>query len=1093
MLNIKELLESLSIKEKVALLTNLLKAPKKYENIPSLNIKELHDISKNKIFDLANISTSWDRSVVENAGVCLGQLARHSNVDVLMMPSSKVTDSSLLVKNNSISEDSYLSGKLLSKYISGVQNNTAVALKGISFDKSMNTMIDSTVNERTIKELHLKPFEIAIKEASPKFVITNDEDALVGNININREIIKPYLRNGINYKNIIVNGKFDRNDFNINNSISLEGDVDKLANAVEDYVNSVQQLENGEINQEQFDELLNSDKIVDVAIINSLLEEILSCKNEIESQQEIDPNLVNDILRRNTESSAVLMKNQYNLLPISKKRSITIIGDKSLNIHQQEIKSTFEDLTYVCGFDSTRAKAKQNIKKALKTAKKSEFVIVLLDNSSMSYTLSETQLNALEKLSKLEVKVIGVIINNNCLDTSFDKYCDALIQAHISTNAELEGLLNIISGLVNPSGKLTHTFMYEPASFIENRENKKKINKQKIGQFIGYRYFDSSYSRVNYPFGFGLSYTTFECSSLEIHDGYVALNVTNTGNVAGSEVIQVYVGKEGSNIVRVKRELKGFAKVFLQPGETKSVVIEFDEHTFTYFNEETSKFEIEGGKYNIYIATSIENILLEGVIRKYETVAPLADNDKAENYVDMNSNIISGKYTLYGNEKIKGKIKKSGVGIRVLILIALDLLMAFAMFIGILNRLRVYPFYISLIVGILLVSLFLGIDISLRKKAHEKYLQQLADDTIGSEEELPFEQLFIEKSERMVVESKQEEKVGEDLLQYYDNSLTINQVALEYKTYVNERGIALTENDAALILSALSSSNIVIFKNSNGEELDQLIEITSEYFGNKTSFESVDETFDSLDSLMWKVNENGTTIKSNFLRSIISANEKRPYISIAALKNVDLTTINDYFSEVIIAASQRTKKHFISVSNKDGSVADGNIQLRNNMWYILALKDECNVDEIDETLARNSTIIQLNLKKSVPNDTYTQVKIVNYYQFRKFIQDLKANNIISEDNYKKLDNLEEYINNIVPFNIGNKGFLNLEKFMCIYIALNNDELEALDNALASKLLPLISNVIKGKDLNEDSSLIERLEKIFGEDNIYASTRILRNN
>ena len=86
----------------------------------------------------------------------------------------------------------------------------------------------------------------------------------------------------------------------------------------------------------------------------------------------------------------------------------------------------------------------------------------------------------------------------------------------------------------------------------------------------------------------------------------------------------------------------------------------------------------------------------------------------------------------------------------------------------------------------------------------------------------------------MVVESKQEEKVGEDLLQYYDNSLTINQVALEYKTYVNERGIALTENDATLILSALSSSNIVIFKNSNGEELDQLIEITSEYFGNKT-------------------------------------------------------------------------------------------------------------------------------------------------------------------------------------------------------------------------------------------------------------------
>lgn len=1093
MLNIQEILQSLSIKEKAALLTNLLKAPRKYEGIPSLNIKELKEICKNNIFDLANVSTSWDKNIIENAGVSLGQYARLSNVDVLMMTSSKVIDSSILARNNSISEDSYLSGKLLAKYISGVQNNTAVALKGISFDKSMNSMFDSEVSERTIKEFHLKPFEIAINEGSPKFVITNDEDAHIGGKNINQEIVKPYLRQGINYKNIIVNEKFDKNDFINNGSISFEGDVDKLAHLVEAYQQSVQQLENGELSQEQFDELVQNNDIIDTSIIDGLLEQVLSCKNDAEINQENDVSFINNILKTNIENSAVLMKNQYNLLPISNKKSITIIGDKSLNINQSQINTSFKDLSYVYGFDSTHAKAKQYVKKAIKAAKKAEIVVVLLDNSPSSYTLSEIQLNVLERLSKLEAKVVGVLINNNGMDTSFDKYCDALIQAHVTTNAELEGFLSILSGMVNPSGKLTQTFIYDPIAFNQNREEKKKTGKQKIGQFIGYRYFDSSYSRVNYPFGFGLSYTTFECSSLEIHENHIALNVTNTGNVAGSEVIQLYVGKEGSNIVRVKRELKGFTKVFLQPGETKSVVIEFDEHTFTYFNEETSKFEVEGGKYNLYIATSIENILLEGVIRKYETVAPLADNDKAENYIDMNSNIIAGKYTLYGNEKIKGKIKKSGVTIRILILIALDLLMAFAMFIGILNRLRVAPFYISLSCGILLVSLFLGFDIRFRKKEYEKYLQQLDDDTIGSEEELPFEQLFIEKSERVVVESKQAEKVEEDLLQYYDNSLTISQVILEYKTYVNERGIALTENDAALIISAMSSSNIVIFKNSNGEELDQLIQITSEYFGNKTSFEEVDDTFDSLDKLMWKTNENGTLVKSNFLRSIIFANEKRPYMSIAALKNVDLKNINNYLQEVIIAASLRTKKHFISISNKDGSVADGNIQLRNNMWYLLALKNECNIDEMDETLARNSTVLQLNLKKSVPNETYSEVKFVNYYQFRKFVQDLKSDSIISEDNYKKIDNLEEYINKIVPFEIGNKGFLSLEKFMCIYLSMNNDELEVLDNALACKLLPLVALNIKGKDLNEDSSLIERLEKIFGEDNIYVSTRMLRNN
>ena len=317
----------------------------------------------------------------------------------------------------------------------------------------------------------------------------------------------------------------------------------------------------------------------------------------------------------------------------------------------------------------------------------------------------------------------------------------------------------------------------------------------------------------------------------------------------------------------------------------------------------------------------------------------------------------------------------------------------------------------------------MGIDIKSRKKAYKKYLSELEDDTISTGEELPYEQLFIEKTERTVVQQKQEaSKEEEDLLQYYDNSFTIQQVAKEFETYVNERGVTLSTHDASLILSAMSSSNIVLIKDSNTEALDRLIEIMGQYFGHKTSFEEASEDM-SKEQLMWKVNENGQYVKTEFLKSLMNANEKKHCVTLAALKNVDLNNLDTYFNEIVTSVEHKSKKHYIGVSNKDGNFTDGSVLLKNNVWYFLALKDESNIEDIDDSIARNSTVISLNLKTTVPNETFTSNKLVNYYQFVKFVNDLKANNIISEDNYKKIDNLEEYINNVDKLYLGNKVFL----------------------------------------------------------------------
>ena len=247
MQNIKEFIQSLSVKEKVNLLTNLKKANKKSESVYSLNFKNINELVNNNAIDLPIVSTSWDNGIIESAGVYAGKYARSTNVEVLMMTPAKLTHSSSLVKTSSISEDPYLTGKMLSSFIMGVQNNLPVALSGISFDKSMNSFVDEDLSERTIKEFHIKPFEIAIKESSPEFVITSNEDFAIKKNNVNKNNINPYLHKGIDYKNIVVAEEFNLDDFLNEQVISLQGNGEELTRLVTDYNLAKEKLENGEI------------------------------------------------------------------------------------------------------------------------------------------------------------------------------------------------------------------------------------------------------------------------------------------------------------------------------------------------------------------------------------------------------------------------------------------------------------------------------------------------------------------------------------------------------------------------------------------------------------------------------------------------------------------------------------------------------------------------------------------------------------------------------------------------------------------------------------------------------------------------------
>ena len=197
----------------------------------------------------------------------------------------------------------------------------------------------------------------------------------------------------------------------------------------------------------------------------------------------------------------------------------------------------------------------------------------------------------------------------------------AIVHGYLGGQAGARAMMHVLYGKVNPSGKLSESlpFRYEDCSSAPYFPGKRNTVEYREGLFVGYRYYDTAGVKVNFPFGFGLSYTTFAYSDLEVEEDGVSFVIKNTGSVAGAEIAQLYVGKENSVVPRPKKELKGFVKVFLEPGEEKRVTIPFDDKTFRYFNVKTDKWEVEGGEYVIYIGASSEDIRLEGAIDREGT------------------------------------------------------------------------------------------------------------------------------------------------------------------------------------------------------------------------------------------------------------------------------------------------------------------------------------------------------------------------------------------------------------------------------------------------------------------------------------------
>jgi len=596
------------------------------------------------------IANSWDTALGEEIGAALGEEAAAQEVSVVLGPGLNMKRNPLCGRSfEYFSEDPYLAGKLAAGYIRGIQSKGVAACPkhfAVNSQETRRMASDSIVDERTLREIYLTGFEIAVKEGHPRSIMSSYNLVNGTYANENKHLLMEILRGEWGFDGAVITDWGGSNDhaLGVKNGSTLEmpapgGDsVRELLAAVE----------SGKISESDID-----------ARLSELLPLVFDTKAALDAApREFDAAAHHALARRAAEESLVLLKNEGALLPLAAGTKVAVIGDFAKNPRYQGAGSSMVNSTqvdvlldklidselnvigYQQGFDRHGKPDAALQKSACELATQADTVILCmgldeiaesegLDRSNLR--LAQNQLDLLQAVAAVNPKIVVVLYSGSVVETPWLDNCQALLYAALGGQAGAGAVADALTGKVNPCGKLAETWplAYADVPSAADFATRRKTVEYREGLYIGYRYFTTAEKAVRFPFGYGMSYTTFAYSDMAADEQGVSLTVTNTGSVAGTEIVQLYTAKKNSELFRPAKELKGFARVTLAPGEKQRITIMLDDKAFRFWNVKANRWEIEGGEYELLVGASVEDIRLCEKISVHgtATVHPYEDVD----------------------------------------------------------------------------------------------------------------------------------------------------------------------------------------------------------------------------------------------------------------------------------------------------------------------------------------------------------------------------------------------------------------------------------------------------------------------------------
>ena len=566
---------------------------------------------------------SFDEKLLKQMGKAIAMEAKANKVSVVLGPGANIKRNPLCGRNfEYFSEDPFLTGKLAAAFIQGVQGTgIGTSLKHFAMNNQEYKRFssDSIVDERTMREIYLAGFEMAVKEGKPDTVMCcyNKVNGLHGSRH--KWLLTDVLRKEWGFDGLVMTdwgAMVNRMDgYEAGCDLSMPGGSNFMEKE------TIEAVKSGQLDEKYVDESARR--------LLKLVEKGLEGIKE-NVQVPLQNNF--EIARKIAEESAVLLKNEEGILPVLEKENTAFIGAMaeksryqgagSSHINPWKLVSATEacpEVAYAKGCNEDGSTNESLLKEALELAKTKEKVVIFagltdsyesegFDRENMK--MPEGHIHMIEEIAKVNPNVIVVLMCGSVIELPWIEKVKAVLYMGLCGEAGGEAIVNLLFGYANPCGRLAETWgiKYEDCVSAGYYGNRFKDAQYREGIYVGYRYYESAEVPVRFPFGFGLSYTDFSYRDLKIEENYVTCKVRNAGNITGKEVVQIYIEPKGERGYRAKRELKGFTKVSLNPGEEKTVRFELDERSFAIWQE---GWKIPEGFYNICIGKDSHTMILQ--------------------------------------------------------------------------------------------------------------------------------------------------------------------------------------------------------------------------------------------------------------------------------------------------------------------------------------------------------------------------------------------------------------------------------------------------------------------------------------------------
>ncbi len=565
---------------------------------------------------------TWNPELYAAEGKAIGEEALGYGVDVVLGPGCNMKRNPLCGRNfEYISEDPYVAGKMAAAFIRGQQSTgVSSSLKHFAVNnqeyKRQNG--DSQVDDRAMREIYLAPFETAVKEGKPGTVMCSYNKINGVHASDNRWLLTDVLRGEWGFDGMVVTDWGALNDrikgYMAGCDLNMPGGSKYMEKE------TLEAVRNGTLSESDID--VAASRIIHLAF-RSL---------ELQKGGSFDSNAHDKLACTIAEQGAVLLKNDFHLLPV-KEEDIVLIGDMAKNFRYQGSGSSHinpfrqtsltDALPEVPYFSCCNAEgnvtesALQEVAVMAKRAKTAVIVAGLPDSYESegfdreNMKIPEGHNRMIEAVAAANPNTVVVLLGGSAMELPWFDRVKAILYMGLSGQAGGHACANLLTGRANPSGKLTETWPMQYDDVISKNTFGKRNVEYRESIYVGYRYYDKAHVDVRFPFGYGLSYTEFTYSDLQIQDRTVTATVTNTGNAFGAEVVQLYIAPPQNGIHRPIKELKGFARVELLPGESRQVTFTLDERSFAIWAD---GWKVPGGRYDVFLAASSQDIRLRGFI-----------------------------------------------------------------------------------------------------------------------------------------------------------------------------------------------------------------------------------------------------------------------------------------------------------------------------------------------------------------------------------------------------------------------------------------------------------------------------------------------